>query len=527
MIDVEDFDSFMINMNPIVVLDNCSLLDLYRYSPDTSQSLLMVYREVIENIWLPQQVFEEFTKNYEARYNAQFNQFEKIAEDVKNNIKKFDDSLNMPFFNAKKFFYPQVNDLENIVREKLNQLSVVSIEYEESIKSQIEESSEYFRQNNPKLFIDELNSSGKIGLGFTKFEKIRIFSEGDIRFRLKYPPGYMDEKDKDKNDPTKTQKFGDLVLWKEMLKKSRDDQRALLFITSDVKEDWWQLDNQGKIMSMHPSLAEEFISETELSQEHFLMLPTGKFFNLMVQRIHLYTAAEKLQVLQSMYSLNAEIKASEILDQQNIIDLIEERLGLTASFINDGELQEFVPDAISDVEICDISEFEITDSVFYSDDDNFIIESLASARCDVKVDVPAFEDLVVTYEYDVTISFNIQINIPIKPIEEVIEEDSQPIVRDLEEEELLDVDNIDYVFSDLSIITCIEISSPFDHEDDYFPDDICSVCNINHGNYFKSDGERICESCSKYWDACPGCGCFYPNGSIAGSFCDTCEREDN
>lgn len=104
MIDVEDFDSFMINMNPIVVLDNCSLLDLYRYSPDTSQSLLMVYREVIENIWLPQQVFEEFTKNYEARYNAQFNQFEKIAEDVKSNIKKFDDSLNMPFFNAKKFF---------------------------------------------------------------------------------------------------------------------------------------------------------------------------------------------------------------------------------------------------------------------------------------------------------------------------------------------------------------------------------------------------------------------------------------
>lgn len=37
MIDVEAFDNFMIDMNPIIVLDNCSLLDLYRYSPDTSK----------------------------------------------------------------------------------------------------------------------------------------------------------------------------------------------------------------------------------------------------------------------------------------------------------------------------------------------------------------------------------------------------------------------------------------------------------------------------------------------------------
>lgn len=339
-----------------------------------------------------------------------------------------------------------MNNLENTVREKLTQLSRISTEYQESIQSQIEESFEYFRQNNPKLLIDDLNSSGKIGPGFTKIEKIRIFSEGDIRFRLKYPPGYMDEKEKDKSDVTKTNKFGDLVLWKEILKKAKDDQRPILFITSDVKEDWWELDSQGKITNMHTFLVEEFTSETGLSEAHFLMLYTGEFFNLMVQRIQINTAAEKLQVLQSMYSLNAEMKASDILHQQNKIDSIHEELGLIAAFINDGELQEFVPDAISDVEICDISEFEITDSVFYRDSENFIIESLASARCDVKVDVPAFEDMVGTYEYDVTISFNIQITIPIKPIEEVIEEDSQPIVRDLDEDELLDVENIDFDF---------------------------------------------------------------------------------
>ncbi len=525
MIDVEAFDNFMIDMNPIIVLDNCSLLDLYRYSPDTSKSLLKVYREGIENIWLPQQVFNEFTKHYEERHNAQFNQFKKIATEVKINTQKLETSLNKPFFDAKKFFYPQVDDLENTVREKLTQLSSISTEYQGRIQSQIGESFEYFHQNNPKIFIDELSSNGKIGPGFTKIEKIHIFSEGDIRFRLKYPPGYMDEKEKDKSDVTKTNKFGDLVLWKEILKKAKEDQRPILFVTSDVKEDWWELDNQGKITNMHPFLVEEFTSETGLSEAHFLMLYTGEFFNLMVQRIQINTAAEKLQVLQSMYSLNAEMKASGILYQQNKIESIEEELGLTVAFVHDGELQEFVPDAISDVEICGISEFEIIDSVFYRDFDNFIIESLASARCDVNVDVPAFEDMVGTYGYDVTISFNIKITIPIKPIEEVIEEDSQPIVRDLDEDELLDFENIDFDFSDLSIMTCIETSSPFDDEEDYFHDDTCSVCNINRGNYFKFDGERICESCSQHWDACPSCGHFYPNGSLGGPFCDNCERD--
>lgn len=524
MIDVEAFDNFMMNMNPIIVLDACSILDLYRYSPDISKSLLKVYREEIENIWLPQQVFDEFTKHYNGRHSAQSNQFKKIADDVRHSTQKIEKSLNKPFLNAKKFFYPQVNGLENTVREKLNQLNSISAEYEESIQSQIEESLEYFEQNNPKLLIDELSSNGKIGPGFTKFEKIRIFSEGDIRFRLKYPPGYMDETEKDKRDPTRTNKFGDLVLWKEILKKAKDDQRSVLFITSDVKEDWWKLDSQGNILNMHPLLVEEFISETGLNKDHFLMLYTGEFFNLMVQRIQIHNVTEKLQILQNMYSLNAKRIASEILYQQNKIESIEEELGLTAAFIHDGELQEFVPDAISDVEICDISNFEITDSVFYRDSENFVIESLASALCDVKVDVLVFEGMVATYGYDVMISFNIQMTIPIKSIEEVIEEDTQPIVQDIDEDELLDIENVAFDFSDLDIITCIETSSIFDDEEDYIYD-ICSECNKHYGAYFKCDGERICDSCSKHWDACPNCGHFYPRGFFIGPFCDKCEGE--
>ncbi|MFC6463471.1 PIN-like domain-containing protein [Marinilactibacillus sp. GCM10026970] len=522
MINTEDFNSFMEDMNPIIVLDSSSLLDLYRYSPDTSKSLLKIYRKEIENIWLPKQVSDEFLKNYEIIYQAQFNQFKKIATGVEQSANSLERKLNKSLLNAKKFFYPQVNDLENRVREELTRLKDISTEYEESIESQIQASYEYFQENNAKILIDELRSDGKIGPGFTKFEKISIFAEGDVRFRLEFPPGYRDI-EKDKEDVSKVNKFGDLVLWKEILKKAKENQSSVLFITSDVKDDWWTLNNQGKILSMHPLLVEEFVNETELSDDNFLMLSTGDFFNLMIHRIQTHNITEKIGVLKDVYTLNAELKANELLDQHNKIESIEEELGLTASFIHDGEFQNYVPDVINDVEVLDISKFEIIDSVLYTNSDHFIIESIAEALCDIKAEVRVYDDMNVTFAYDVKISFNIQITIPIKSVNDVIEEE-QPILRDIEEEELLEIENINFDFFDLSIVDCVETSSPHNDEKIYY-NEICSECNKNHANYFKNNGERICESCSSNWDLCPDCGLFYPRGSLFGAFCESCEKE--
>lgn len=517
MINNEDFNNYLKDLKPIIVLDSSSLLDLYRYGPDTSKSLLDLYRKEIENIWLPQQVHDEFLKNSNELYQAQFNQFKKIATGVERSVNTLETKLNKSLLNAKTYFYPQVNNLENTVRQELERLRNISTEYEESIQSEIQASYDYFRENNPQLLINELHSEGKIGPGFTKFEKISIFTEGEVRYRLEFPPGYKDTV-KDKDDKLKIDKFGDLVIWKEILRKAKEEQRSMLFITSDVKEDWWTLNDEGKAIDMHPLLIEEFVNTTDLSADHFLMLPTVEFLKLMFQRIQMHDMAEKLIMLQNVYTLDAEVKANEVLSQHNIIDSIEEELNLTASFIHDGELQEFIPDVISDVDVLEISEFEIIESAFYKKSDMFIIESIAEALCDVEVDVRAMDNMNVTYEYNIRISFNIQIAIPIKSVEEVIEENSPSLSHDIDEGELLETENIDFSFSNLNIIDSIEKLSPYN-------DDVCTECNNNYGRYFKNDGEAICESCSSSWALCPDCGLFYPEGSSSGAFCENCEEQ--
>ena len=79
MMEKIDFQMFIQNEKTIVILDNCTILDLYRYSPEVSKSLLNVFNSVKSKLWLPQQVYDEFSENKESVFSEQFNQFKNIA----------------------------------------------------------------------------------------------------------------------------------------------------------------------------------------------------------------------------------------------------------------------------------------------------------------------------------------------------------------------------------------------------------------------------------------------------------------
>lgn len=45
-----------------------------------------------------------------------------------------------------------------------------------------------------------------------------------------------------------------------MIKKAKDDGKPIIFITGDVKEDWW-LNMDGKRLMPHPLLKREMIDK--------------------------------------------------------------------------------------------------------------------------------------------------------------------------------------------------------------------------------------------------------------------------
>ena len=108
--------------------------------------------------------------------------------------------------------------------------------------------------------------TGRVGAKPTEERLAAIRKEGEERYAKKIPPGYEDAKKGGDGD-----KFGDLIIWKEMIEKAKADKRPIIFVTDDGKSDWWHI-HHGKKIGPHPYLVEEFLRETN-EQFHIYELP--------------------------------------------------------------------------------------------------------------------------------------------------------------------------------------------------------------------------------------------------------------
>src|SRR5260370_1401211 len=55
--------------------------------------------------------------------------------------------------------------------------------------------------------------------------------------------------------------FGDYIVWRQLLDQCKSEAKPAFFVTSDVKEDWWQ-ESMGAKLGALPRLREEFQRET-------------------------------------------------------------------------------------------------------------------------------------------------------------------------------------------------------------------------------------------------------------------------
>ena len=98
-------------------------------------------------------------------------------------------------------------------------------------------------------------------------DKEAVRKEGNNRYQTKTPPGY-----KDSNKPI-PDRYGDLILWFEVIEFSKKQNKPIIFVTDDRKEDWWYIHN-GKTIGPRPELINEFISQTGMN---FYMYSADRF----------------------------------------------------------------------------------------------------------------------------------------------------------------------------------------------------------------------------------------------------------
>jgi hypothetical protein len=265
----------------LFVFDANVLLNLYRYTDETRAELTNILDKIKDRVWIPFQAGMEFHFNRLTVIQDQVDSYGKIKgilEDKKTDISK---ELNESFKNYIKR-HPKVN-ISGIIEELKGKFDeVVS-----NIESARGDHPEFMKQDDILEYVTQI-FNGKIGTQLTKEDLDELYKNGDKRYKNKIPPGYKDleeKKGKKKffNDQVFSDEFGDLVVWKEIIKKSQEENTPIIFITDDEKEDWWQIIKRRVTVGPRPELINEFNKETG---QLFYMYKTFKFMEYAQSFLH-------------------------------------------------------------------------------------------------------------------------------------------------------------------------------------------------------------------------------------------------
>jgi hypothetical protein len=60
-----------------------------------------------------------------------------------------------------------------------------------------------------------------------------IKKEGKERYGRRMPPGFKDDK------KPEDKKYGDLILWYQIIDEAKKSKKPIVLISGDVKDDWW------------------------------------------------------------------------------------------------------------------------------------------------------------------------------------------------------------------------------------------------------------------------------------------------
>jgi hypothetical protein len=240
--------------NAIFVPDTNILLHLIRHSASVRAQLAAVFERKREALWIPYQVGAEFQRRrFDVQQHA-MDAYEKLTEEMTSSVNQARNKLN-------QYRAHPVIDIER----ELTALDDYLADFEKRMaearsKHPTEELATSF-QRVTDLF------AGRVGAKPTEERLAAIRKEGEERYAKKIPPGFEDaKKGGDGGD-----KFGDLIIWKEMIHKAKAEQRPIIFVTDDGKSDWWHI-HHGKKLGPHPFLVEEFLEATG-QQFHIYELP--------------------------------------------------------------------------------------------------------------------------------------------------------------------------------------------------------------------------------------------------------------
>jgi len=273
--------------NGTFVLDANVLLNLYRYSAMTRRELLDILSRISLQLWLPNQAAKEFHANRIGVISEQLQEYgrpEKVLNETYNKLQEMFQSQKHPF----------IENSEGVLKELAESFEGIKAKLSSSFETQMSFVKDNLGYDELKERITELFDE-RVGLpyGWEKLET--LYKEAAQRYDKKIPPGYEDKKkDGDK-------KYGDYILWTQIIDFAKESNKPILLITSDRKIDWW-LKSEGQTIGPHPQLINEVWEKAGTS---FYMYDTEQFMEFSRKYLKAQVEQRAIDEIRDMVQIKA------------------------------------------------------------------------------------------------------------------------------------------------------------------------------------------------------------------------------
>ncbi|MED2615438.1 PIN-like domain-containing protein [Bacillus toyonensis] len=234
----------------LIVFDTSALLNVYRYSLVSSKRILDYIKKYEEKIWIPAQVRKEFIKNKDKVRSI--NLYKNLDKKLSRHVEEKRDELLVQLSEYEKKRFSKFSKLKIQLEGKFAEMDKIVKEYKNEISEETGVYKEFLEEVD--TFLDSLIESARVGNEMNLVDLLEVLKEGELRYKYNLPPGFEDAKTKEGID-----KFGDLIMWKEIIKKTEEiSEKNVIFVTSDTKSDWFHKNNQNEVENPRKELMSEF-----------------------------------------------------------------------------------------------------------------------------------------------------------------------------------------------------------------------------------------------------------------------------
>ncbi|MCX5604914.1 PIN domain-containing protein [Streptomyces phaeochromogenes] len=228
-----------------VVLDTNAILNLYRMNTSARDEYLHVLEKIASRIWIPRKVADEFHRNRLSSVDSHIRALEEKSKSVENAAETLRTALRD--FARLRSLGGSVKAYVAPFNESISQITQV-------VKKEVKD----FDLSPGKIISDDpilerlaVVFDGRVGDGVPPEKQKEVRTEAERRCTEKIPPGYKDAGKRGEDGG-----YGDYFIWWEVLDYAKRTNLPILFVSTDVKEDWIRI-QCGLSVGPRPELVQE------------------------------------------------------------------------------------------------------------------------------------------------------------------------------------------------------------------------------------------------------------------------------